>query len=92
VFNAPPVAVDAVKLINEDHFASCGEGGHISLWGAQKKKPLVTVRAAHGVDQKSGEPHWISALAAFPMSDLIASGEKISSLKYMCLSFLFIIQ
>ena len=41
-----------------------------------KKKPLFTVRAAHGVDPINQVPHWISAIASLPMTDLIASGEN----------------
>ncbi len=39
-----------------------------------KKKPLCTRTAAHGLDTGSGTPNWISAVATFPMSDLLASG------------------
>jgi len=75
VFNAPPVSVDAVKLINEEHFATAGEEGRVSIWGVAKKKPLTTVTAAHGLDDGCGKAHWITALTAFPMSDLIATGK-----------------
>lgn len=47
---------------------------HISLWGTMKKKPLVTVRAAHGLDESNDEPNWVSAIAPLPMTDLLASG------------------
>jgi ribosomal RNA-processing protein 9 len=74
VFNGPANSTDSVKLINEEHFATCGEDGHISLWGNMKKKPLFTLQSAHGNDPVNGEPNWVSALATLPMSDLIASG------------------
>ena len=42
VFNAPGTggsgSVDAVKLLDEQHFVTCGEDGHLSLWSAMKKK------------------------------------------------------
>ena len=41
-----------------------------------KKKPTSTIQSAHGVDPSNGVPNWLSAIAAYPMSDLIASGIK----------------
>ena len=70
--------MDSVRLIDEDHFVTCGEDGHVSVWGTMKKKPLLTVREAHGLDEAgngNGEANWVSAVAAMPMSDLIATGE-----------------
>ena len=69
--------MDSVRLIDEDHFVTCGEDGHVSVWGTMKKKPLLTVREAHGLDDSgngNGEANWVSAVAAMPMSDLIATG------------------
>lgn len=76
VFNGPAMSIDCVKLINEDHFVTCGEDGHLSLWGTQKKRPLCTVPSSHGVDPKNGVANWVSAVAALPMTDLVASGES----------------
>ena len=72
--------MDSVRLIDEDHFVTCGEDGHVSVWGTMKKKPLLTVREAHGLDDAAtgngnGEANWVSAVAAMPMSDLIATGK-----------------
>ena len=74
----PATSVDSVRLIDEEHFVTCGEDGHVSVWGTMKKKPLLTVREAHGVDGGeggSGVANWVSAVAAMPMSDLIATGD-----------------
>ena len=72
----PATSVDSVRLIDEDHFVTCGEDGHVSVWGTMKKKPLLTVREAHGLDEGgNGEANWVSAVAAMPMSDLIATGK-----------------
>lgn len=45
----------------------------LSLWGSQKKKPLCSIPAAHGVSE-TNQPNWISSVAALPNTDLIASG------------------
>jgi len=42
-----------------------------------KKKPLCIVTAAHGICATNNEPNWISAVAALPNTDLIASGAYI---------------
>ena len=75
--SGPATSVDSVRLIDEDHFVTCGEDGHVSVWGTMKKKPLLTVREAHGLDDAggNGEANWVSAVAAMPMSDLIATGK-----------------
>ena len=43
VFNLPTLSVDCVKLLNEEHWVSAGEDGHLAVWGAIKKKPLSIV-------------------------------------------------
>ena len=75
-----------MRLIDEEHFVTCGEDGHVSVWGTMKKKPLLTVREAHGVDGGeggSGVANWVSAVAAMPMSDLIATGDYIVDLIFL---------
>nr|ACO12870.1 U3 small nucleolar RNA-interacting protein 2 [Lepeophtheirus salmonis] len=76
VFNRPSSSTDSVKLINEEHFVTCGEDGHISLWGVMRKKPLFTYQKAHGLDSINQQPMWISSIATLPQSDLIASGSR----------------
>lgn len=77
VFNAPNAAsTDAVRLINEEHFVTCGEDGHLALWGVMKKKPIFTVQNAHGKDETNNDPNWISAVATLPYSDLVATGSR----------------
>ena len=50
----------------------------LSLWGIMKKKPLVTVRPAHGdpSNNQSDVTMWISSVTALLNTDLIASGKK----------------
>jgi ribosomal RNA-processing protein 9 len=74
IFNAFPGHIDSVKLINEQNFISGGDDGQVSVWSCLKKKPLCSVKAAHGDDPSNSQPHWITAVASFPHSDVIASG------------------
>jgi len=52
----------------------------LSLWGAMKKKPLFTLKNAHGSrdenenGSQSLEENWITAVAALHNTDLLASG------------------
>jgi hypothetical protein len=39
----PYIFSDCVKLLNEEHWVTAGEDGHLAVWGAMKKKPLVIV-------------------------------------------------
>ena len=55
----------------------------LSVWNASKKKSLFSVPAAHG------SMNWITALAAVPFSDLIASGRRMlaSAHAAFCIDF-----
>lgn len=48
----------------------------VSLWSVNKKKPLSTVKQAHGCHGDAGleQPHWVSSVAALQNSDTVASG------------------
>ena len=43
VYNGPQSSLDCVKLLNEEHWVTAGEDGHIAVWGIHKKKPLASV-------------------------------------------------
>jgi hypothetical protein len=47
----------------------------IALWSTTKKKPLV-VKPHHAPSMTSSVPeeHWVTAVAAYPNTDLVASG------------------
>jgi len=81
VFNVPTVSIDAVKLLNEEHWVTAGEDGHLAVWGATRKKPLTLVEKCHGVDPVNGEPHWVSALATLYNSDLVATGSRDGNIR-----------
>lgn len=48
----------------------------VSLWSVNKKKPLSTVKQAHGChgDAELEQPHWVASVAALQNSDTVASG------------------
>jgi len=76
VFNLPTLSVDCVKLLNEEHWVSAGEDGHLAVWGAIKKKPLSIVPDCHGRDPINNEPYWICSLATLYNSDMVATGSR----------------
>lgn len=84
IFNGHGGSIDTVKLINEEHFFSCGDDGQLCVWGCLKKKPLCSVPDAHGRDKSNNQPMWISSIATLLNTDLVASG-----IKY-CFFFLFL--
>ena len=43
-------SIDRVAMIDEETFVTGSDNGGISLWSLQKKKPVFTVSAAHGLD------------------------------------------
>ena len=40
VFNVPTYSIDCVRLLNEEHWVTAGEDGHLAVWGVMRKKPL----------------------------------------------------
>ena len=55
---------------------SCLFLSSLSLWSVNKKKPVGTVKQAHGCQGEAGleQPHWVSSVAALHNSDTVASG------------------
>lgn len=83
VFNAHSlVSVDCVALISESNFITGADDNSLSLWGVMKKKPLFTLKNAHGCQAVEGsqgqsqEENWITAVAAYHSTDLVASGAR----------------
>ncbi len=64
----------------------------LSLWGSQKKKPLCSIPAAHGVGSTNNQPNWISSVAALANTDLIASGKYQYLRIFSKLSIYFCVQ
>ncbi|KAJ2770947.1 pre-rRNA processing protein [Coemansia nantahalensis] len=77
--------VDCVAMIDEETYVTGGDSGALSLWSMHKKKPVYIYHAAHGVRFGSGsddgdstppKPHWITAVAAVPFTDLFFSASS----------------
>jgi len=74
VYNGPQSSIDCVSLLNEEHWVTAGEDGHLAVWGIHKKKPLVV--KSHGVDVTNDDPHWISALTTLHNTDTVITGSR----------------
>ncbi|XP_070700681.1 U3 small nucleolar RNA-interacting protein 2 isoform X1 [Pempheris klunzingeri] len=76
VFHGHEGSIDCVQLINEEHMITGADDGSVSLWSVNKKKPLSTVKQAHGCHGDAGleQPHWVVSVAALQNSDTVASG------------------
>ncbi|XP_078270485.1 U3 small nucleolar RNA-interacting protein 2 isoform X1 [Rhinoraja longicauda] len=81
VFHGHESSIDCIQLINEENMVSGADDGSLALWTVNKKKPLVTVKAAHGIQGDPGieQPNWITSVATLLNSDLIASGASSCS-------------
>lgn len=60
----------------------------VSLWSVNKKKPLSTVKQAHGCHGDEGleQPHWVASVAALQNSDTVASGASGCESPYQLLT------
>ncbi|XP_071383110.1 U3 small nucleolar RNA-interacting protein 2 isoform X1 [Centroberyx affinis] len=76
VFHGHEGSIDCIQLINEEHMITGADDGSVSLWSVNKKKPLSTVKQAHGCHGDAGleQPHWVASVAALQNSDTVASG------------------
>nr|XP_015814391.2 U3 small nucleolar RNA-interacting protein 2 isoform X1 [Nothobranchius furzeri] len=76
VFHGHEGSIDCIQLINEEHMITGADDGSVSLWSVNKKKPLCTVKQAHGCHGDLGleQPHWVASVAALQNSDTVASG------------------
>ncbi|XP_059153379.1 U3 small nucleolar RNA-interacting protein 2-like isoform X2 [Physella acuta] len=76
LFHGHDASIECVSLINEGNFFTGADDNSVSLWSVLKKKPLTTVKNAHGLTLGVGDQHWITSVAALQYSDLVASGSK----------------
>uniref|UniRef100_A0A8C3AD32 U3 small nucleolar RNA-interacting protein 2 n=1 Tax=Cyclopterus lumpus TaxID=8103 RepID=A0A8C3AD32_CYCLU len=76
VFHGHEGSIDCIQLINEEHMITGADDGSVSLWSVNKKRPLSTVKKAHGCHGDAGleQPHWVASVAALQNSDTVASG------------------
>lgn len=81
VFQGNGSSLDKCCLINDQYFLSGSDDGTIAIWGTQKKKPLNVISKAHGINDVSGEPNWITSLTVLQNTDLAASGSQDGKLR-----------
>lgn len=83
VFHGHEGSIDCIQLINEEHMITGADDGSVSLWSVNKKKPLSTVKKAHGCHGDPGleQPYWVAAVAALQNSDTVASGSHNSQVQ-----------
>lgn len=81
IFNGHSGSIDTVCFINEEHFVSGGDDGQICVWSVMKKKPLCSVKEAHGVSAQNGQALWVTAVASLKNTDLVASGSNCGHVK-----------
>ncbi|XP_004715312.2 U3 small nucleolar RNA-interacting protein 2 [Echinops telfairi] len=76
-------SIDCLQLINEEHMVSGADDGSVAVWGLSKKRPLALQREAHGLRGEPGleQPFWVSAVAALPNTDLVATGSHSSCVR-----------
>ncbi|ORX93890.1 WD40 repeat-like protein [Basidiobolus meristosporus CBS 931.73] len=67
-------SIDVISLIDEETFLSGSDSGTISLWSTTKKKAVFTYPVAHGIDELSQTPRWITSIASLKYSDVFATG------------------
>lgn len=74
VFRKHSSPIDCAQIVGEKTFISGGQDGRINLWSENSRGPLASVSNAHGLEEQSGCPRWITSLAAVKASDCFASG------------------
>ncbi|KAL5013671.1 hypothetical protein ScPMuIL_007941 [Solemya velum] len=72
--------------MNESYFITGGDDNSLCLWSVMKKKPITTVKQAHqGNDdgnRLTGHENWITSVASYQNTDLIASGSKDGCIRF----------
>lgn len=83
VFHGHESSIDCIQLINEEFMVTGGDDGSVCVWTVNKKKPLTTVKLAHGTRGDPGleQPCWVSSVAALLNSDTVATGSQNSKVQ-----------
>lgn len=69
-------SIDCISLFNNTLCVSGSQDGHICLWNLTKKRPLFSLRNAHG------EGRWITSVAALRYRKLFASGSNDGFIRF----------
>ena len=81
VFRGTAGSIDCCAMLNEKQFVTGSDNGALQLWSNHKKKPVLTVSEAHGLGTL-GHENWISSIASYPNSDVIASGSSDGRMRF----------
>lgn len=77
VFRGHKASIDCLAMLDDAWFVTGSQDGAVSLWNAARKRPHATVPRAHAVPvdaAERGNGGWVSACAALPLTDLVATG------------------
>ena len=81
VFRGTAGSIDCCAMLNEKQFVTGSDTGTLQLWSNHNKKPVLTVSEAHGLG-RLGHENWISSIASFPNSDVVASGSSDGRMRF----------
>ena len=91
IFRGHKRSIDAAVMVDNQNYVSCSQDGTVALWNMNKKRPIAKVENAHprptegemGEGSNGGVQHcWVSAIAAFPASDLVATGSSDGFIRF----------
>jgi ribosomal RNA-processing protein 9 len=76
-------SIDCACLVNEETFFSGSNDGTLGIWSIAKKKPIFSIKNAHKNHITNGYNScgWITSVAAYHNSDLLASGSDDGSIR-----------
>lgn len=77
---AKVASADSIRVMKEDWFLTGHEDGHLALWMTEKKRAVVSIDYAHGVDS-TGVGRSIGAIGALRGSDLAITGSHDGHLR-----------
>ncbi|OQR96109.1 U3 small nucleolar RNA-interacting protein [Achlya hypogyna] len=62
-------SIDCIAMVTDEYYVTGDDLGNVSLWFNGKKKAAHVYHGAHGTK-------WVSAVAALPRTDLVATGSS----------------
>jgi ribosomal RNA-processing protein 9 len=77
VFRGHKASIDCLAMLDDAWFVTGSQDGAVSFWNAARKRPHASVSRAHPTAPdaaESGNGGWVSACAALPLTDLVATG------------------
>lgn len=75
VFRGPKSSIDAVRIVSDDTFLTGGQDGALKLWKQTQKRPIMSITAPHGYEDKADTlPRWLCSISTVRSSDLAVTG------------------